>query len=132
MKKVERLRSLGEELVELTVEKNQAYGDSFANSGVILKALYPSGVRPDQYRDMLAVARVVDKLGRIANRPAAFGESPWKDIAGYALLGTLLHEEAGESEKETSVCRGCREATGVRGPNGVFVDLSPDEKEELR
>lgn len=32
------------------------------------------------------VVRVVDKLFRIANHKDAFGENPWADIAGYAVL----------------------------------------------
>ena len=53
----------------------------------MLRILYPSGVSPDQYDDLLAVARIVDKLFRIANQKDAFGESPYRDIAGYGLLG---------------------------------------------
>ena len=53
----------------------------------IIKVLYPNGIQPKQYRDMLAIVRVIDKLFRIANNKDAFGESPWRDIAGYSLLG---------------------------------------------
>ena len=49
--------------------------------------------KPDQYTDMLAVVRIFDKLFRIATRKDAFGESPFKDIAGYGLLGALNDEE---------------------------------------
>ena len=34
-----------------------------------------------------AVVRVLDKLFRIATDRDALGESPWRDIAGYGLLG---------------------------------------------
>ena len=43
----------------------------------------------NQYKDTLAVARIIDKLFRIANRKNAFDESPWMDIAGYGLLGAM-------------------------------------------
>ena len=49
--------------------------------------LYPNGIKPEQYRDVLAITRVVDKLFRLATKKGAFGESPWKDICGYAILG---------------------------------------------
>ncbi len=68
--------------------KNEAYGDSFNQSGKILKILYPKGVQPEQYRDMLAMVRVIDKLFRVANQKDAFDENPWADIAGYAILSS--------------------------------------------
>lgn len=76
----------GQELGKICNEKNLAYGNSFVNSGLILQILYPDGVQPYQYQDMLAIARVIDKLGRIATDRDAFGESPWTDIAGYGIL----------------------------------------------
>lgn len=77
----------GAALGKLVDEKQAAYGDSFGKSGEVLKILYPSGIQPDQYRDALAVVRIVDKLFRIATQKDAFGESPFKDVAGYGLLG---------------------------------------------
>lgn len=74
------------EVAALVKEKQEAYGDSFNFSGDILQILYPDGVKPEQYRDMLAIVRVIDKLFRIANKKDAFGEDPWKDINGYSLL----------------------------------------------
>ena len=70
----------------LVDEKNKAYGDAFHRSGEFLKILYPNGVTPEQYGDMLAIVRVFDKLMRIANRKNAFGENPWNDVAGYGIL----------------------------------------------
>lgn len=75
------------EIGRLVDEKNAAYGDSFRLSGEIMARLYPEGIRPEQYRDALGIIRVIDKLFRIATRKDAFGESPWKDIAGYGILG---------------------------------------------
>ena len=71
----------------LVQEKNEAYGDSFGQSCRILEVLYPQGIMPSQYRDALAITRVIDKLFRLANKKDAFGESPWRDICGYAILG---------------------------------------------
>lgn len=88
----------------LVSEKNAAYGDAFGQAQRILEVLYPAGVRPNQYRNFLATVRVIDKLFRIANKPDAFGESPWQDICGYALLGIASDEadirQAAEEESE--------------------------------
>lgn len=70
-------------MVEL---KNEKYGDSFRKSGDILEILYPNGIQPDQYDDMLATVQIIDKMFRIATDRDALGESPWEDICGYALL----------------------------------------------
>lgn len=80
---------LGEVIGGMVDEKNQQYGDAFNQGGKILAILYPEGVRPDQYRDMLGVIRVIDKLFRIANGKQG-DENPWQDIAGYGLLGVCV------------------------------------------
>ncbi|RLC88646.1 MAG: hypothetical protein DRJ03_01870 [Chloroflexi bacterium] len=77
---------IGTAIGKLVTEKNEAYGDSFRNSGEIIRLLYPNGVMPGQYRDMLATVRVIDKLNRIAQDKGAFDENPRRDIAGYAVL----------------------------------------------
>ena len=76
----------GEEIGKLVERKNIAYGDSFKKSGEILRLLYPDGMKPDQYDDVLAIVRIIDKLFRIATDRDALGESPWEDIAGYSIL----------------------------------------------
>ena len=80
------------EIGQLVQEKNLAYGDSFGQACRILEVLYPSGIKPNQYRDALAITRVIDKLFRLANKKDAFGESPWRDICGYAILGVANDE----------------------------------------
>lgn len=80
--------AIGKSIGALVDEKQDAYGDSFGKSGDVLRILYPDGVSPEKYDDMLAVVRIVDKLFRIATDAAAFGESPYKDIAGYGILGS--------------------------------------------
>tara|TARA_R110002020_G_scaffold379923_1_gene591164 strand:+ start:147 stop:488 length:342 start_codon:yes stop_codon:yes gene_type:complete len=86
-------KKIATEVGKLVTEKNKAYGDSFGNGHKILKVLYPQGVKPDQFIDMLATIRVIDKLFRLANEKDAFDESPWRDIIGYALLGAANDEE---------------------------------------
>ncbi len=84
--KAGKYEQLGHDIGTVVDAKNQQYGDSFNQAGKILEVLYPDGVRPDQYRDMLGVIRVIDKIFRIANGKQG-EEDPWKDIAGYGLLG---------------------------------------------
>ena len=83
---------IGRDVGQLVAEKNQAYGDSFGQACRILEVLYPDGIQPDQYKDALAITRVIDKLFRLANKKDAFGESPWRDICGYAVLGVANDE----------------------------------------
>lgn len=70
----------------LVDKKQKAYGRSFDHSGAILAILYPYGIQLAQYPDLLGMVRIIDKLFRIATDKQALGESPWLDIAGYALL----------------------------------------------
>lgn len=86
---LESARQIG----ELLEKKNAAYGDSFNRSEGILKILYPDGVGPAQYRDLLAVTRILDKLFRIATSKDAFAEDPWRDIAGYAVLSVVSNDQ---------------------------------------
>ena len=58
--------------------------------------MYPKGIQPEQYKDMLAITRIADKLFRIATKKDAFGESPFKDIAGYGILGVANDQEEQE------------------------------------
>jgi len=88
-----KFETIGVEIGKLVDEKNAAYGSSFEKSEKILKILYPNGIQIEQYQDMLAITRIVDKLFRIATKKDAFGESPFKDIAGYGILGAANGEE---------------------------------------
>lgn len=74
------------DIAELVRKKQRSYGDSYGKSCEVLKVLYPDGVTPDGYKDLLAVTRVIDKLFRVANDKGAFDENPWADIVGYGLL----------------------------------------------
>lgn len=94
-------KTKGTEIGALVDLKNKQYGDSFNRAGEILKILYPDGVKPDQYKDLLAVARVLDKLFRVAHGKQG-NEDPWQDIAGYGLLGM----GASETEKRQD-CSSC-------------------------
>ena len=90
---------IGSEVGALVKEKNAAYGDSFGRAQEVLSTLYPNGIQPEQYQDMLAIVRVIDKLFRIATKKDAFGESPWNDICGYAILGIANDMENQQGQK---------------------------------
>jgi hypothetical protein len=83
----------------------------------LLKTIYPNGVQPDQYNDMLAMARIFDKLFRIATKKDAFGESPWRDVAGYGVI--MAHFDELDREK-------ARKEAGVHNPD-VVVWQEPEQ-----
>ena len=91
-----KFEKIATEIGKLVDEKDAAYGSSFLKSEKILQILYPHGIEPKQYKDMLAITRIIDKLFRIATQKEAFGEDPFKDIAGYGILGVAN----GESKEE--------------------------------
>lgn len=77
---------LATELGKLLAEKNQAYGDAFSKTTQILTLLYPQGIKVQQYKDVHVLVRMLDKMSRIAQDNDPMGESPYKDLAGYAIL----------------------------------------------
>lgn len=82
----------------LVNEKNAAYGNSFEQAGEFLKLLFPNGIPPESYDDMLCIVRIFDKLKRVATNKDAFGESPFQDIVGYGLLGMAKDEKKRKTE----------------------------------
>ena len=85
---------MGELVGRIVKAKQEAYGDSFGKSGECLRQMYPDGIKPDQYDDLLTIARILDKLFRIATDPEAFEENPYQDIVGYGLLGMTRHNKS--------------------------------------
>lgn len=81
--------AVGRDIGALVDSKNKQYGNAFNEAGKILKVLYPKGIQPEQYDDILAVTRVLDKLFRVANGKQG-QEDPWRDIAGYGILGASM------------------------------------------
>ena len=77
---------LATELGKLLAEKNQAYGDAFSKTTQILTLLYPNGIKVEQFKDVHVLVRMLDKMSRIAQDNDPMGESPYKDLAGYAIL----------------------------------------------
>ena len=86
-----KYESVGQRIGALVDQKQRQYGDSFGKSGNILHVLYPNGIFPEQYDDVLTVTRIIDKLFRIANGDQG-NESAYADIAGYGILGEGRNE----------------------------------------
>lgn len=97
----ERIENIAAEMGSLVQEKNAAYGNSFADCGDFLRLLYPQGIKVNEYADALLIVRVFDKLKRVATSKNAFGESPWRDIIGYGLLGAA--SDAQSQERSSNV-----------------------------
>jgi len=93
-----KFSEIGEEVGKLVHDKRVAYGDSFGRSGECLRQMFPEGIKPSQYDDLLTIARILDKLFRLANDPSAFDENPYQDIVGYALLGMDRHNYSNDKD----------------------------------
>lgn len=104
-----RLLSLATGIGATLQQKNLAYGDSFSKTPAILEILYPDGVKPYQYRNLLTLVRMVDKINRIAASSGKDSEDPFTDLAGYAILAQVLQESAKLDEKER-IAKSCTEA----------------------
>ena len=87
---------IGQTIGQLVEKKNKAYGDSHSVTGRVL-AMMVEDLTHNQLHsaipDILTVVRILDKLMRILHEPDAFGESPWEDIAGYAILKVKEKED---------------------------------------
>lgn len=79
-------KKVSDKIYQIVTDKNKKYGDSFNTVGDILRILYPEGVQPEQFDDLLTVTRILDKLSRIATNNLGDEEDPWTDICGYGLL----------------------------------------------
>lgn len=86
--------AIGAEIGRLVTEKQAAYGDAFGKAGQALRIMYPDGISHEQMDDALTITRILDKLFRIATDKDAFGESPYRDIAGYCLLALKRKEQS--------------------------------------
>ena len=97
-----KFSDIGAEVGKLVSDKQRAYGDSFGRSGECLRQMFPEGIVPSQYDDLLTIARILDKLFRIANNPTAFDENPYQDIVGYGLLGMNRHNSSNDIDLDSN------------------------------
>ncbi len=90
-------KELGESIGALVEAKQLEYGNSFGQSGKVMKVLYPEGIPVHAMDDALCLVRILDKLFRIAQRGKdgkdLGGESPYNDIVGYSLLGAMKDQK---------------------------------------
>jgi hypothetical protein len=86
------------EIGRLVDEKSKAYGDSVGTGVEALKLLWPDGIPVSAYGDAQFILRVWDKLKRIATANDPFGESPWQDVAGYAIRAVALQKARADNE----------------------------------
>lgn len=93
------IKKVAQNIGKTIEKKNKAYGSSFAKVPTILKILYPNGVTPEKYPDLLFTLRILDKLNRIANDPNAFSEDPYSDIAGYGINGVIENQKKKSGKK---------------------------------
>ncbi len=91
MNNVGQYENAGAHIGRIVDKKQAQYGDSFHRAAHVLAVLYPDGVTPEDYQNLLTVTRVIDKLFRIANGDQG-DESAWRDIAGYGILGAVDKE----------------------------------------
>jgi hypothetical protein len=98
----EKFAQIGQDIGQLVGEKQAAYGDAVSRTEKILRVLFPSGIPESQFSDALLLIRVVDKLCRISTDKDALGESPWRDIAGYALLALDYQRKALSDDLDSS------------------------------
>lgn len=96
----DRLREIGAERGEETAQKDAAYASGYLRGGQCMALFFPNGIPPGEEAMMRAglIFRTLDKLCREAHlintgAPDAFGENPWADVCGYAILGTALAEQ---------------------------------------
>jgi hypothetical protein len=129
------------EVGQLVEQKNAAYGSSFAKAGDFLRLLYPDGIPPQKYDDALVLVRIFDKQMRIATDRDALGESPYRDILGYGILGAALHESRTNSGEKDGVqtdlsAEGLRQRNQLEEETGevllgaVPAERSPGDAEE--
>ena len=83
-----KFEKAGRTLGSLVDKKQAQYGDMITSMGPILKELFPTGVKVEQYSDLALIVRILDKLGRISKGNGEGDEDAWMDIAGYGLLGS--------------------------------------------
>jgi hypothetical protein len=83
------------DLAKLLGEKRQAYGaNNLTGTQDFFALLFPDGIPKERYQDALILARMFDKMSRIA-RGTQGGEDSWSDLAGYAICAMELRQRGG-------------------------------------
>lgn len=84
----DKIKQVGQEVIDLLIEKNKSYGDS---------ALEPANVFADGNAVENLCARIDDKLMRIKTQGfRGYGEDNIKDLIGYLILLKIAVREEDE------------------------------------
>lgn len=99
------------EIAQTLEKKQEAYGDSFGKTSDIMRILLKENYIESQdaflipsalLSELLTIVRILDKISRIATSPTGdkMDESPYADIAGYAILSLSRSREQTSSKNE--------------------------------
>ena len=89
----DKIKSVGQEVIDLLIEKNKSYGDS---------ALEPANIFAKGNAVENLCARIDDKLMRIKTQGfRGYGEDNIKDLIGYLILLKIAIDE--ENEKNNLI-----------------------------
>ncbi|MBE3562374.1 MAG: hypothetical protein IMX05_01400 [Hydrogenibacillus schlegelii] len=102
---------IGEAIGALVEEKQEAYGDSYGKAAAVMRVLLSDYYieADDAYiipsallTEMLTIVRILDKISRIVASPSGdkMSESPYADIAGYAILALARSAFAHDTDKK--------------------------------
>lgn len=105
----------GKQIGALVDTKNKQYGDAFSKTGDFLKILYPDGIKVEDYNNVLSLARMFDKMMRIANGNQG-NENAWNDLAGYGIL--MAKEDSKEKQEPIDII-------------DLYKNLSADSQQEI-
>jgi hypothetical protein len=114
---------IGNEIGKLVDRKQKEYGDSYGKSEAILKTLYPNGIRPEQYKNLLYIVRVNDKLCRISTDNDPSGENPAHDIGGYSLLHVAQNPKKTLFEKHKKLTKKEIQVTALRSDPDILKQV---------
>lgn len=122
MTREEQIRLVGQEVIDLLVEKNKAYGSS---------ALEPANIFAKGSAVENLCSRIDDKLMRIKNRGINDStEDTVKDLIGYLiLLKIALHESTGQ--KDNAVSNNISEGRTDHSDSWTRTTTYPEGEEQI-
>lgn len=118
----ERIKKVGQEVIDLLIEKNESYGNS---------ALEPANIFAKGSAVENLCSRIDDKLMRIKNRGISDStEDTIKDLIGYLiLLKIALHESTGQ--KDNTVSNNISEGRTDHPDSWTSTTTYPEREEQI-
>lgn len=118
----ERIKKVGQEVIDLLIEKNESYGNS---------ALEPANIFAKGSAVENLCSRIDDKLMRIKNRGISDStEDTIKDLIGYLiLLKIALHESTGQ--KDNTVSNNISEGRTDHSDSWTSTTTYPEREEQI-